>query len=278
MKNLLVLLSFLLLGQLVTAQNNVIDLYFKAEQKNPDFSKLKVNSKTFEYVKELKSVDVQEQKLIASIQKLEGIKALFLENSDKVKLTYDHAYKQIMANNDYDELMSLRHEDHNGIFMIREADDKILELMAMFTSDQEFGVISIFGEIELQSILDLAQVMEKNGKAWFDHFENMSDDAIVLDKATSSGKKSSEQILLNNGLSVRIYPNPAVDHINIESLSDENEEFEISFYSLLGEQLKDLGKVQMPLRLEVRDFPIGAYFVRITSSDGTFMNYRIVKP
>jgi len=279
MKNLVLLLSFFLLGQFVSAQNNVIDLYFKVEQKDPQFSKLKVNSKTFEYASEFKSADAREQKLIASIQKLEGIKGLFIEQSEKAKMTYENAYDKIRANKNYEELMSFQHKEDQGIFMIRESEDKIQELMAMFNAENEFGVITIFGEIELQSITDLAAVMEKNGKAWFDHFENMSEDAIVFDLAAKPGDQvSTPQVLSAKDLNIRIYPNPAVDHVMLEALEDKGEKYEIAFYSLLGEKLEDLGKLNLPYRLELNDFPKGTYFVRITNASGKFKNYKIVKP
>jgi len=149
-------------------------------------------------------------------------------------------------------------------------------LMFMYGGIEDFGVVTIYGEIDLKRINDLAQVIEKNGQAWFDAFENIATEEIIFD-GNASEIEAKKNEFVDADLQLRVYPNPAVDYVNLEALKGGDDTYELGFYSILGEPIQNVGKVNLPYKLALKDVPAGSYFVRITNEAGAFKNYKIVK-
>ncbi len=278
MKKILTFFGLLLAGALVSAQSNVIDRYFNELQEVDDVTKVNVQEKTFDLFTEIETKDEKEEQLIESIKKLEGIKGIFQENSVKAPQNYAQGFKSIMADGEYEELMSLSNPAEKGIVMIREGDGKVLEMMAMFSSENEFGVFTIFGDLDINRVSDIGDVIRKNGKAWFDVFENVSQEDLVFTSPYSQGDKTIPSQRIDAELDLTIYPNPAVDHIMLTSRSGEKNAVQLGFYTLIGEEILALDNVQLPYQLNLNEIPAGSYFVRITTDTGAFKNYKIVKP
>lgn len=278
MKNLITLLLLTLIGNVMHAQQNVIDRYLAAYDQDESFTKLNVAEKTFDLFTAIETKDVQEQQLIASIKKLKGIKGLFKEKTAEGLAIFKESALKIKANKEYEELVSFSNPEHQGIFMLREQESVIQELMVMFASPEEFGVVTIFGEIDIKRIKDLATVIEKNGQAWFDIFENIATEEIVFGGDSGNGFAAKKQAITKIGeLELSVYPNPAVDHVMLAAVKGGGQQYELSFYSLIGEPIRNVGKVDLPYRLALEDVPAGAYFVRITDEAGAFKNFKIVK-
>ena len=278
MKKILTFFGLLLAGALVSAQSNVIDKYFNDLQEVDNVTKVNVQEKTFELFTQIETKDVQEEQLIESIKKLEGIKGFFQENSSDAPQNYAEGFKNITSDGSYEELMSLSNPDDKGIVMIREEDDKILEMMVMFNSKKEFGVFTIFGDLDIKRIRDIGDVIRKNGKAWFDVFENISQETIVFNPDSKQDDVSKPIENFDAELDLAIYPNPAVDHVMLTRKSGKNNAVQLGFYTLIGEEILSMQKVQLPYRLNMDAIPAGSYFVRITTETGFFKNYKIVKP
>jgi len=278
MKKILTFFGLLLAGALVSAQSNVIDKYFNDLQEVDNVTKVNVQEKTFELFTEIETKDAQEEQLIASIRKLEGIKGIFLENSSEAPQNYADGFNDIMSDGDYEELMSLSNPNDKGIVMIREEDDKILEMMVMFNSANEFGVFTIFGDLDIKRVGDIGDVIRKNGKAWFDVFENISQETLVFNPSVDSEQNVRPVERFDSDLDLTIFPNPAIDHVMLTRKSGENQSVQLGFFTLIGEEILALDKVQLPYRLDINDIPSGSYFVRIANDDGAFKNFKIVKP
>jgi len=278
MKKLLTFFGLLLAGALVSAQNNVIDKYFDDLQSVDEVTKFNVQQKTFELFTEIQTKDVQEQQLIESIKKLDGIKGIFQEQTNEGADYFHMGMRGILSDGGYEELMSMSSPEEKGIVMIRENDESILEMMAMFHSENEFGVFTIFGDLDLHRISDIREVIRKNGKAWFDVFENISKESLVFDPNSDITQVEKQELHFDTDLDINIFPNPAIDHVMLTQESGKNESVQLGFYTLIGEEVLSLDKVQLPYRLNLNDIPSGSYFVRITTTDGVFKNFKIVKP
>ncbi len=258
---------------IMSAQSNVIDKHFQDYKQDHRFTKVSVAGKTFELFNEVETKSTTEQELVESIQKIEGIRGLFMEKSEEAPATYRQGHLKITNDADYEELMSVQNSEHNGIVMIKESAGTIEELVAMFSDLDKFGIFTIYGDLELQAMRDLATVIEENGEAWFKTFEKLDTNPIIFGAENSKG-----ETLSNEDLAISIYPNPATDFVMLKSLNDSDANFTIGFYSLLGDQIQADKKVQLPYQLELKDVPQGSYFVRITNAAGEFRNYKIVKP
>ena len=280
MKNIMCLLVLCFSTTLLSAQNNVVDLYFSSYENDSQFSKLNVNEKTFTLFTEIETKDAAEADLISSIKKLEGIKGLFKEHAKDAVDIFSNAQAKIVQTRLMRNWLLSGISEHKGIFMIRESEEGIIqELIVMGATPNEFGVITIFGEIDLHRIKDLATVIEKNGKAWFEIFENVSDDVIVFGSETGDQRKpKASKSSIADGWNLQVYPNPATDHVIIKNLNASKGNYSISFLSLMGERIKEEPNISFPYRLELRDVPTGSYFIRITDSNGKFKNFKVVKP
>lgn len=276
MKNLLSILCLFLVANFVQAQTNVIDRYFANYESDDSFTKLKVSEKSFELFSQIETKDAQEQEVIASIKKLKGIKGLFKENGEDGLSVYKTGLDKIKNSGEYEDLVSFSNPEHNGIFMIREDAEVIKELTVMYGSQNDFGLVTIYGEIDVRRIKDLAEVIQKNGQEWFATFDNIAKDEIVFD-SNASQMESRKNSFFDAELQLNIYPNPAVDFVNLEAVKGGDDFYELTFYSLLGEPIQQVGQVNLPYKLALKDVPAGSYFIRITNAKGAFKNYKIVK-
>jgi len=161
--------------------------------------------------------------------------------------------------------------------MIREEEGVVKELTIDAGDKDNFFLATIYGEIDLKALSRFTEVIRENKAAWFDIFENFHSDELVfgknkaIDKQANKGKQGAD-------INVNVFPNPVVDYVQLTPNGLSGTTYQLEFFSLIGEPIKNMGTVTLPYRLEVNDLPPGAYFLRLTNENGQFKNYRIVKP
>ena len=263
------------------AQDNAIDKYFKQHLDNPAFSKFSITKKSFELITEIETDDPDEQRVLEAIGKIDGILVLMNEHTQISKEYYTEAAAKLVPDQDYQDLLVVEHQEDNVRFLIREDEEAIREFVIVAGEENNFVIGSIYGEIDLASISKLADVIRDKEHNWFDLFKNVDTEELVFgEQPTNSDgalKNNISKTSLNN-LQLRIFPNPATDFINIAPEGGVHVEMEVGFYSLLGEKVQHIGKVQLPYRVKLNELPAGAYFLRLTDEAGVFRNFRIVKP
>ena len=111
------------------------------------------------------NMDVQnkeDQEIVDAISKLKGLKVLGKENTSDAKALYKEAYG-LVSSNSYEELMSVRDDDHDMKFFIRESGGKINELLMVMGGKDDFMLLSLFGEIDLKQISRIGRKMNVDG-------------------------------------------------------------------------------------------------------------------
>jgi hypothetical protein len=73
---------------------------------------------------------------------------------------------------EYEELMSVRDKDKDMKFFIKESGGKISELVMVAGGNEEFMLLSIFGEIDLKQISKISKKMNIDG---LENLENIKD-------------------------------------------------------------------------------------------------------
>src|SRR5690606_34538852 len=101
---------------------------------------------------------------------LKGLKILAKEDARNARELYREALGLIPKN--FEELMSVRDKDKDMKFMINEDGGKISEMLMVVGGDQEFMVLSIFGEIDLKQISRIGSKMNIKG---LENLQNMND-------------------------------------------------------------------------------------------------------
>lgn len=152
-------------SQLASAQ--VIDKFFKKYQDDPSFTVINITPKMFSMFSKLSVDDPDVQKLSTVVGKLKGLRILVKENTKDGKKLYAEAAEFLTT--DLEELMTVRNQDADVKFMIKETPKgNIGELIMLVGSPSEFVALSLFGDISLNEIAEIA------GDIKIDGFENLT--------------------------------------------------------------------------------------------------------
>lgn len=161
MKKLVALLiTIAAFGQL-KAQDDAISKFFGKYEEDISFSNVSINSRMFSLFTDLEVEDEEDQEVLDAISKLKGLKILAKEDGDGKKL-YKEAFS-LLPRNQYDELMSIRDEDKDMKFLIKEKGGTISELLMIMGGDDEFFILSLVGDIDLNQIARLSSKMDIDG-------------------------------------------------------------------------------------------------------------------
>lgn len=155
-----------------TYGQDAISKFFSKYEKDKDFTHVSITSRMFGLFTNMEMESQEDQAIMDAISKLEGMKILAKDNTSKGKELYKEAFA-LLPKGEYDELMSIRDEDKDMKFMIKEKDGKISELVMVMGGSKEFFVLSLFGEIDLKQIAKISKAMDIDG---LDKLQNLSDD------------------------------------------------------------------------------------------------------
>ncbi len=277
-KILFTLLAGLFCGVLLS-QDHVIAKYFADQANDPTFEKMEIKEKTFDLLSDIKPKDKNEQNVIAAIKKLNGVLAIHKDlDKEEGNALFSRGTKSIQTDDDYEELVTVQTEDEHVLFLIREEDKTVKELALVVNTSDEFFVATLFGDIDIANLLKLGEVIKEDRKDWFAFFDTIESEALVFGQQTTSTDNQQSKGIDITELDVRISPNPADEFVRIEAIDAVDARFQLSFYSLVGKQLRTIDEVALPYTLELSDLPSGAYFIRLTNKDGKYRNFRVVKP
>ncbi|ELR73559.1 hypothetical protein C900_02644 [Fulvivirga imtechensis AK7] len=155
----------LIVGVMITVQLNAQDAiskFFNKYESDTDFTHVSITSRMFGLFTNMEMQTQEDQEIMDAISKLKGLKILAKNNTTKGKELYKEAFT-LIPKTEYDELMSVRDEDRDMKFMIKEKNGKISELLMVMGGDKEFFILSLFGEIDLKQISKISRAMDIDG-------------------------------------------------------------------------------------------------------------------
>jgi len=77
--------------------------------------------------------------------------------------------------------------------------------------------------------------------------------------------------------SVKLYPNPATDYIDLQLPASVRYNNEIGIYDIYGKLCKTFIMNEMQARIQISDLVSGVYFIRLQNEQGVFINTKFVK-
>jgi len=155
------------------AQGDAISKFFSKYQNDETFSQVTISSKMFSMLTNMEVDDAEDQEVINAISKLKGLRILAKEDTREGRTLYKEALS-LIPTKDYEELMSVRDEDKDMKFFIKETSPgKISELVMVAGGAEEFMVLSLFGEIDLKQIGKIGSKMDIDG---LDNLHKLDDD------------------------------------------------------------------------------------------------------
>lgn len=150
---------------------DVISKFFTKYQNDETFTNVNISSKMFGLFTEMEAETPEDKEVLEAISKLKGLKILAKENARNSRELYKEALSLIPK--DFEELMSVRDKDKDMKFMIEENDGKISEMLMIVGGNEEFMIMSLFGEIDLKQISRIGSKMNIKG---LENLRNMEKD------------------------------------------------------------------------------------------------------
>jgi hypothetical protein len=166
------------------AQGDAISKFFTKYQNDETFSQVTISSKMFSMLMNMEVEDPEDQEVINAISKLKGLRILAKEDTRDGRVLYKEALSLVPAK-EYEELMSVRDEDKDMKFFVKETSPgKIGELVMVAGGATEFMVLSLFGEIDLKQIGKIGSKMDIDG---LDNLHRLDDDKKKKPEEKKSG-------------------------------------------------------------------------------------------
>jgi hypothetical protein len=162
MKKIVVGAAMVMMSLAIQAQDNAISKFFSKYQDDDSFSQVNISGKMFSMMANLTGDTPEEKAMIGAISKIRGLKIL---KKDEARNSRE-LYKEAMANipvKEFEELMSIRDKDKDMKFYTKESGGKISELLMIMGGNEEFMVLSIFGEIDLKEMSKIGKSVNIDG-------------------------------------------------------------------------------------------------------------------
>ncbi|MCG8384369.1 MAG: DUF4252 domain-containing protein, partial [Cytophagales bacterium] len=118
MKKIVVTVMVLALAIAAKGQD-AITKFFDKYSNDQSFTNVNITGRMFGLFTDLEMEDQEDQEVMDAISKLKGLKILAKEDTDRGKELYREAFS-LIPKNEYDELMSIRDEDNDMKFLIKE--------------------------------------------------------------------------------------------------------------------------------------------------------------
>ncbi|MEM6362318.1 MAG: DUF4252 domain-containing protein [Bacteroidota bacterium] len=162
MKKILIIIMVLTLSFAAQAQDDAISRFFNKYADDESFSNVNITARMFGLFTDLELEDEEDQEVMDAISKLKGLKILAKDDVDNGKDLYREALG-LLPKKEFDELMSVRDEDKDMKFMIKEKNGKVDELVMIMGGNREFFVLTLFGEIDLKQVARISKAMDIDG-------------------------------------------------------------------------------------------------------------------
>lgn len=157
----LIAVVVIMMGASGAFAQDAISKFFSKYQGDETFSQVNISSRMFGLFTQMESDDPADKEVLDAISKLKGLKILAKEDARNARDLYKEAFSLIPK--EYEELMTVRDKDKDMKFMIKESGGKISELLMVMGGNNDFMVLSLFGEIDLKQVSRIGKKMDVKG-------------------------------------------------------------------------------------------------------------------
>ncbi len=155
-KQALLVLIVSALALSLQAQTSPVDDLFDRYDGKEGFTSVYISSKMFSLLSRIDSDDEEFRNLVTRIR---GIRILSIDSAENTgRVNFVSELMPRLSRTGYEELMTVKEENDNVFFMIREVGGKIAELV-MITGGHGSSVVSIRGDLDLKTIASLSDSM-----------------------------------------------------------------------------------------------------------------------
>lgn len=163
MKKYLLLIVLVIAGFYASAQeSSVMDRFFRKYESDRNFTLINITPKMFNLFTKAAAHDADAQSFVRVVQKLKGLRILVKEKAADAPRLYNEA--SALLRSDFQELMTIREKKADLKFLIKENKrGHITELIMLISSEEEFLIMSLLGDIDLNEVNQIASNMNIQG-------------------------------------------------------------------------------------------------------------------
>ncbi len=161
MKKLMMGMVMMIGALTANAQNDAVTKFFNKYQDNPDFTQVTVSSKMFGLFTNMDVEKPEDKEILDAISKIKGLRVIAKDQARDSRELYKEALSVVPK--DYEELMFVRDKDQDMKFLIKESGGKISELLMIAAGNDDFKMLSLFGEIDLKKVSRIGSKMSIDG-------------------------------------------------------------------------------------------------------------------
>jgi hypothetical protein len=173
MKKLFFIICFIGFATAVFAQNKSIDRVFDKYAGQEGFTTVFISKYMFSMFANLEGVEDEELDEVQQVfGKLNGIKILASEDGSPEGINFYEEIMKDLPRQEYEELMVVKDSKSDVVFLAREEQGIIVELLLIVSGDDDNALIAITGEIDLNTIAKLSKAMDIDG---MEELENLKE-------------------------------------------------------------------------------------------------------
>lgn len=161
MKKLMMGMVMMVGALAASAQNDAVTKFFNKYQDNPEFTQVTVSSKMFGLFTNMDVEKPEDKEILEAISKIKGLRIIAKDEARDSRELYKEALSVVPK--DYEELMFVRDKDQDMKFLIKESGGKISELLMIAAGNDDFKMLSLFGEIDLKKVSRIGSKMNIDG-------------------------------------------------------------------------------------------------------------------
>jgi hypothetical protein len=163
MKKILIFIALAVITVKLNSQSPV-DKLFDKYSGTEGFTTVYITKYMFDLFRDMENNE-GDKEMEEVISRLNSIKILATDDDPDTKTSinlYDEVLK-ILPKSEYKELMVIKEKNENVMFLVKEEDKKVTELLLLVGSADENAVISIQGDIDMKNISRIAKSMNIEG-------------------------------------------------------------------------------------------------------------------
>ena len=156
-----------MLTLIAMGQNSAVDKVFDKYSGKEGYTTVYISSFMFNMLNSLETDDPEFDEFKKATAGIQSIKILTQDGGDSK--AFGAELLEMLPRSEYKEMMVVKDQDEDVLFLAREQDGKITEFLLIVSGGGEDALIAIQGDIDLESISSIAAGLDMPG------FENLED-------------------------------------------------------------------------------------------------------
>jgi hypothetical protein len=232
-------------------QKNAVQSYFEQYSNDESYTQITISGKMFEMMAHIEVESQEEQELKDAVSGIEGIQVLMKDSVANPKAQYQSALSQVGRR--FESLMIVDNPNAKFEFFIDENSGVVEEMLIIGIGDHGFGIVDIWGEIDLKNLGPITQKMSIIGMEEFD------------------GPK------MQASREIKIYPNPIRQGNQVKmEIPEAMKGLEGRISDTKGSQLKTFRITKENIQLPTSELPSGTYVVSIWDGNTRVYNEQFI--